>query len=232
LAAEFEHDGVPAEKARRSLVEDSRSLRGHLFLRVHAFKPTGVALGYPLPTLGLQSLFSEVCDHAEEFLRHLCGVKGSMLSRVPPTAYHITLVNRTHFEALPDKRNVHPINSIEKGQIERIIRAQDCGAVVVRYRGLLMTSSGRLMVPAYPEDTCLLCLKEALRAGVFGGRSRQPVLGQNYPGHTLTKLGHLVVGLHGLHLRDFIGWMHEEGGKIDVYAKFTDVYTQLGRIAL
>jgi hypothetical protein len=193
-------------------------------------RPTGVALGYPLPSRSLEMAFSALCDRAEEFLWNLCGNGAQVLSRVPPEAYHITLVNRTHFDE--GRSKVHPMSQAEKEQTERIIREQECGPVAVRYRGLLAAKSGRLMTPAHMDDTRVFRLKEALRDGVLGGRRRQPVLKANYPVHTLTKLAHIVVPLEGVRLRRFLDWLHEEGAKIDVSARFTDAYTQLGRIPL
>jgi hypothetical protein len=232
LKVEFEHDGIMAEKARSSLLEDSRRVGRQLYLRTHAFKPTGVALGFPLPEPSLQSLFSAVCDDVEEYLRRLCGVVGPVLSRVPADAYHITLVNRTHFDKQKNKSKVHPMNLAEKEQAELIIRRQCCRPVVVRYRGLLATRSGRVMVPAYAEDCEVFRLKEALRDGVLGGRRRQPVLAENYPVITLTKLGHIVVALNGVRLREFLGWMRDEGAKIDARVTFPDAYTPFGRVPL
>ena len=230
MTVEFERDGIPSENARRSLVNDSRVMDGRFFLRVHAFKPTGVALGYPLPSRRLEATFSALCDNAEEILQRICGNCGPVLSRVPPEAYHITLVNRTHFD--DGRSKVRPMTRAEKAQAERIVCEQECGSIAVRYRGLLATKSGRLMVPALLDDTRVFRLKDALRDGVLGGRRRQPVLAAKYPVHTLTKLGHIVVPLEGVRLRRFLDWLREEGAKIDASARFTDAYTQLGRIPL
>jgi hypothetical protein len=231
LASEFHHDGVPADSARRSRLEDSRASGSRLLLRVHAFKPTGVALGCPLPDVGVQRQFSALCDRAEEKLGRITGVTGPTISRVPADAYHVTLVNRTHFDLESDKRNVHPLSQREKEQVERIVREQGSGPVVLRYRGLIATRSGRLMVPAYAEDAGLFHFKECLRDGVLD-RSRRPVLGANYPVHTVTKIGHIGVGLQGAHLSEFRGWLDEEAAGIDVSVRFVDLYTQRGRIRL
>jgi hypothetical protein len=232
FAAEFKRDAVSLKSVRRSLMEDSRKVGQHLILKTHAYKPTGVALGCPLPYPDAQSQFSSLCDRTEEFLRRLCNVRGPVLVRVPPLCYHITLVNRTHFDTRQDKRQVRCLSLSEKRQVEQIIRDQDCGSVTVQYRGLLTSRGGRLLVPAYPSDARVFQLKEALRDGVCKGKIRRAAFAENYPVHTATKLGHIAVELDGARLRAFLRWMQEEGAKIDLSVTFSDSYTQLGRIPL
>jgi hypothetical protein len=154
------------------------------------------------------------------------------MSYVPPDAYHVTLVNRTHFDTQANKSDVRPLSAKEKEQVDQIVLGQRCGSVDVRYRGLLATKSGRLMAPAFVEDARIFRLKEALRAGVVGHRNLEPVLAENYPLHTLTKLGHIVVPLKGAQVRKFADWLRAEGANVDVSVTFRDVYTQLGRISL
>jgi hypothetical protein len=67
---------------------------------------------------------------------------------------------------------------------------------------------------------------------VLGLQKHQPVLAENYPVLMLTKLGHIVVPLKGKRLSDFVAWLRAEGANVDGFAKFTHVYTQLGRISL
>jgi hypothetical protein len=232
LADEFKQFGISEREARRSLEEDSLPAGEYLHLREHAYRPTGVALGCPLLQPDLRSYFSELSDRADLFLRRLLGRSGPLLSRVPSDAYHITLVNRTHFDTEGDKGNVRALSRAEKEQVDSIVREQNCGAIGVRYQGLLATTKGRLMVPAFPTDQRIFRLKETLRYRVVGDDGRSAALNQNYPRHVITKLGHLVVPLSGSSLRFFIGWMSEEGAKIDMPASFADVYTPLGRIPL
>jgi hypothetical protein len=177
-------------------------------------------------------LFSAICDKMEDFVRAEFGAVGPVISRVPPDAYHITLVNRHHFDQEADVDKIQPISAGEHAQIERIVKDQRCGPVTVRYGGLLLMRSGRLAVPADPENDNIYRLKEALRDGVREVDGGVLVLSGNYPVQLFTKLGHMVTEPDSSYVESLGRWLAREGERLAVTVTFSDVFTQRGRVEL
>lgn len=228
--SEFVKHGIPKENAEISLFEDSRWLKNNLFLKTYAFKPTGVAIGCPLP-FNVQKTFSTVCDQIDYFLKSEFLLKSPVISRVPPNYYHITLVNRTHFSLKGAKNKVHPLNSHEKSQVDHIVQQSNFCPIIINYQGLLINKEGRLLIPAYPINNNIENLKIALRDGVVDGRKKQPVFKQHFSILLWTKLAHIVVPIEQSKALQLLQFIQKIGSEINFKIEFHDVYTQRGRVS-
>lgn len=221
LARELKQKGLSAkeiEAGRTSLVElrDNR-----WFLKPKAYLPTGVALGCPLPQLQVQKLFYRAASLIDKWLQGKDGPSLPALAYVPPQAYHITIVNRSHYEY----NEVVALTLDEQESIRRVISNLQVGMISVVTSGLFLTHTGRLFVKLLVFDDRILNLRTILS-------QTYPQLRTNVPKLVHIKIGHLMKALNETDLLSFNVWLQQLGHYTISRIDFTDVYTPAGRIEL
>lgn len=209
-------DPVALETTRRSL---SEMRHGRAFLKVEAYRPTGLALGCPLPQESdTRRLFRLACL-VEAWLSRHEDLGRPHFAHVPPSYYHITVVNRTHYEVTA----VQDLQCEEKEHAQKVISSLDIRSIQVISHGLLLTRSGRLLLKCLPVDDQVLLLRRALTHEL-------PQFAVNILKLVHIKLGHLMLPLSRDQLTALELWLR----KIEIHAclslKFSDLFTPLGRI--
>lgn len=219
---EFSRRGLDHAAIEENWSDNCRTSNGRAWVKVRAYKPTGLALGCPLPDAAYQRRLWQLTSDAAEFLARLAPQPRPMFAHVPPEFYHVTAVNFTHF----DRRiAVRPLGRREFRACQAVIAALRPGAVSLTFRGLLLTRTGRLLVPGHADTPGFFDLRERLLAGV-------PALRENAPRHAAMKLGHLLAPLDRPQQAAFEDWLEKRAGCAEHRITFTDAHTPLGRIAI
>lgn len=193
---------------------------GRAFLKVDAYRPTGLALGRPLPQGRQRRRLFRLACLVEARLTRLVDSAAPAFAHVPPAFYHITVVNRTHYEFT----SVEDLQPEEKAQAEKIISDLGIDIIQVVSYGLLLTRSGRLLLECLPVDDQVLHLRGVLTRAL-------PQFAINVPKLVHVKLGHVMAPLTGSQL-DVLELCLR---KVEIHAcfsmSFSDLYTPLGRIS-
>ncbi len=225
VESECRQKGLDRIEIEKSLASCVRYAHGRAWLKARAYRPTGVALGCPLPDLAYQEVLWKLCEHTDQRLRLLTGINRPSFAIVPPDCFHVTLVNYDHFGMKADNASVRHFRSSQKPAVETIMAEQQCGPVTLKCNGLLLSPHGRLMVCGFAQDRRVFELKEALR-------SKLQFLRINFPLMTHIKIGHVLVHLDQRQSQEFMEWLTGENHKITRSLRFEDAYTPQGRIPL
>lgn len=218
----------PIEKSRTSL---SHSVNGIQYLKKEAFLPTGLALGCPLDDGDLTRSLADLSHQATSYLSEVSKSREPTVAFVPAESYHITVLNRTYFES---SSQVFPLSEKELQSAEETIRKLGIGCITIDARGLVLTSSGKILVCGYPSSDNLDKLRQKVAKSVQileSGKLVQP-LNNNIPKGATIKLGHLLIPLSKLELGLFMDWLDRAGKDISHQLVFTDLYTQIRRVLL
>ncbi len=215
-------NGLRSHEIDRSAQELSERAEGMDYLRPLAFQPTGVALGCPLPNSEVTHRLWEAAMFVRQFLADLRPQAERVFAHVPPGSYHVTLVNRSYYRSGP---RVFPITAQNKAAIDEAVRCADVGRVSLHLCGLILTSSGGLLVPGFPCDNRLHLLRMSLA-------DRVPELRDNLPPGAHIKLGHLLCRLDPQETEQLSHQLKPWRKRITDYLLFHDVYTPLGRLAM
>ncbi len=221
LAREVRQKGIsPSEidTCKNTLVEFRD---GHWFLKPIAFSPTGVALGCPLPQERALKFFHHAAHLVERWLQNKEGAEVPVFAHVPHGYYHITVVNRSHYEF----NEVIPLTVDEQQLIRKSVMQLKLGPVSVVTDGLFLTHTGRLFVKCLVFDDKILQLRTSL-AGSF------PQLRTNIPRLVHIKIGHLMTIPGRTQLFELGMFLERLGHHAISRIEFTDLYTPVGRIEL
>jgi hypothetical protein len=221
LARQVEQKGISQneiEICKTTLVElrDSQWL-----LKPIAFLPTGVALGCPLPQIQVQKLFHRITRLIERWLQGEDDPNLPVFAYVPPQSYHITIVNRSHYEY----NEIVPLTLDEQKSIQQAVSRLQIGMISVVAGGLFLTHTGRLFVKCFVFDDKILNLRTVLA-------EFYPQLRTNVPKLVHIKIGHLMKPLNQAQLLEFGTWLERFGYYTISRIDFTDLYTPAGRIEL
>lgn len=216
--------GLDPDAIARNAANDMRVSQGRCWVKVRAYKPTGVALGCPLPSREFQQHLLESITVAGTRLKALCGMTRTV-AHVPERFFHVTVVNRDHFDHRDDGSVVRCLSPREHRHIEAVIRGLGIRRIRIHFKGWQLTRSGRFMVLGFPRDEALFQLRAALINEV-------PQLRANPPATAHIKPAHMLAWLDRKQLRSFQDWMSSYSSFIDHALEFTEVYTPLGRIPL
>jgi hypothetical protein len=202
---------------------DSLSLYkdGRWLLKPKAFEPTGLALGCPLPRRQHTTLLSRLTCLVDNWLQEHTGSAYSLITYVPPTSYHITVLNRSHYEF----SDISFLAEEEHQRIVNIVGQLHLAAVGVIACGTIVTTGGRLFVKCLPVDNALFAIRAKLSETVPGLRINPP-----YTVHI--KLGHLRTMLTPEQLLAFQAWLKRVDELLATQMVFHDIYTPQGRIRL
>ncbi len=219
LVRECFSKGLSKEDIRNSAKKLSQSSGEMSFLLSKAYKPTGIALGCRLPQKSDEKRLWLLSRMVDEYASKLNKQSKSSFAFVPPESYHITLVNRSHFE----HTNIAMITVREKEKATDIIQKSCNKPIVVRLSGLILTYRGRLIAIGYPCENHIYDLRVQL-----GKKIR--ALRVNIPSTVHIKLGHLTSFMNRSNLRQFISWLATEGVKVNSRLVFTNFHTPHGDI--
>jgi hypothetical protein len=212
-------------------IEKSRALAeridGRNHLKVEAYKPTGIALGCPLGCQQLADRLWHLAEAVEERLTALCPGKGPSFASVPPAWYHITLVNREHYDVTPTwstEGGGGVITAEERDKAQSIVSQTGCGPIAVDLKGAILPRNGKLFVPGFPCDLRFYALRARLTEGL-------PRLAVNTPRTAHVKLGHVLVCLEKPAIEAFLDWLSSEGLAL-TRLTFREAYSAAGQISL
>jgi hypothetical protein len=221
LARECRQRGLDSRKVKKSALELCRSTGTTCFLKDAAYRPTAIALGCPLPDKRVTRQLWRLTQLVNKLLIKTCPSSKHPFAFVPPDWYHVTLVNRSHFEFT----DITLINDDEKVRIRSVIAELGRAPIVLHFNGLLLTANGRLFVPGFPCDDRLYRLRTLLVQAL-------PQLGVNVPQTAHIKLGHVLVELGKEALKELLGCVTLCGERISARLIFSDAYTPIGRVKL
>lgn len=221
LAREVKQKGISQEAVDtcRETLADLQDRRW--FLKPIAFSPTGIALGCPLPQKHIQKLFYRMAELVERWFQSAGEIDIPLFAYVPSHAYHITIVNRSHYEF----NEVIPLTMDEKDVFEKAISKLNIRKISVITNGLFLTHTGRVFVKCLVLDDAILKLRSFLTA-------TYPQLQTNVPRLVHIKIGHLMKVPNEQELMAFNAWLERVGHYSISRLDFTDLYTPAGRIEL
>jgi hypothetical protein len=221
LDRELHHRGLDEQAIRATRESLSESHDGRFVLKAEAYDPTGVALGRPLPERGQTVLLTRLACLIEAWLADRTRSREPTLTHVPATAYHITVLNRSHYEF----SSITLLTPGEQRRIEATVSQLGLKAIDVIACGIGLTASGRLFVKCLPADDRLFELRARL-AEAF------PQMRINAPRTAHIKIGHLRTPLRRDQLLAFGAWLKRLDERVTRRVVFGDVYTPQGRIRL
>lgn len=221
LARECRRQGLDPSEVERSARELSYAIDMMYYLKSAAYKPTGVALGCPLPDKRVAKRLWRLSRLADKCLTALCRGRRKRFAFVPPDWYHVTLVNRSHFEFT----EIISMTEDEREDARKVIAQISGGLIVLHLNGLVLTAGGRLIVPGFPSDDRVYELRSRLVEAM-------PQLRINVPITAHIKLGHVLAPLNADELKILLSWVALCGEHVSARLIFYDVYTPAGRIAL
>lgn len=228
LARECRRRGLDAQAARESSSELSRRVDGTWYLRERAFKPTGIALGCPLPDRGITRRLWRIAQVAAERVARLGKDMRPSFSFVPREWYHMTIVNRSHYtvnHSMTADGSMVSMLEEERRRVEDVVAGCGLGSVAVHLNGMLLTRAGRLIVPGFPADDRLYELRRKLAQEV-------PQLRVYVPTTFHVKVGHLTAPATAAENDAILRIIDHCGSHVSARLAFRDVYTPVGRIAL
>lgn len=222
LARELGQRGISASQVERCRVALSEAGREGWQVIQAAYLPTGAALGCRLTEKNTERLFGRCARLMAGWLAQEVGKAGEAgLALVPAEAYHITVVNRSHYEV----NEVVAISSEEKQEIEAQVRRMGVGRISVMSCGVQVTHFGRVYIKCLPCDDKILRLRNQLGEGF-------PQLRTNIPRMLHIKIGHLIKPLNAGELLRFMSFMERMGQAVVRRLDFDDLFTPAGRISL
>lgn len=222
LSQECRRKGLDVGKIENRRRNFSHSLNGVWYLKSEAYKPTGIALGYPLPDEQIIELLWRMSRLFNRCLSFLTCSEGEGFAFVPRECYHITIVNWSHFKV--DEHIIDmPVD--KKEEALRIIAHLGIGPIAVHLNGLILTADGSLIVPGFPCEDQIYKLRAQLAK--MNNEFRK-----NMPTTTHIKLGQVLQPLSPVKLERLLAWTNLLGTRISFQMSFYDVFTPVGRITL
>ncbi len=216
--------GLNPAQIRRSAQELSEPAGGMMRVRDAACRPTGVALGCPLPDPRAARRWWRLARLVDGCLTALQPGSSPAFAYVPPPLYHTTLLNYTHFdESAAD--SIHPLSREVWQEVTRAVDALQTGPITLECQGLILTHSGRLLVTGFPADDSLYRLRAGIAAAVPGLRT-------HIPETVHFKLGHLLVLPPEGTLAELLAFVARCGQHVSARLTFTALHTPQGDIPL
>ncbi len=221
LARQVQHQGLSIAGVEQSVREFTAFENDCAWVKPLAYAPTGVALGCPLPDEHLSRYFWKIAHLLEAKLWGWSTATGPAFAYVPQNSYHITVLNRSHYETSV----VFPMNEEEFAQVKEAVVRLSIVSLRVLSCGLVLTSAGKLFVKCLPIDDRILMLREHLIKEI-------PFLRTNAPRMIHIKLGHILIPLDKARTCELLAWLQRLDQLVIGQFEFLDLYTPVGRIAL
>ncbi len=230
------HHGLDEEKLSESRDDLSEKI---WFVRKRAYRPTGVALGCPLPEPDIQKLFCRIATDIARRVQQLYPGDEPAMSYVPREWYHTTLVNYSHYgedepEAADNANGQARETSAQRPwrmpkvllpKVIDIIRGCGFGEVTVRLRGLFLTRQGTVLVRGYPTDDRVYELRQRLL-------DAEEDFGHHITKTVHFKLGHLIAPIGSAESEAALAIVDRHGAEIDARLTFRKAYTPVGGVDL
>ncbi len=143
---------------------------------------------------------------------------------VPPDWYHVTLLNRAHFDVTA-LSSITMMTENERRLAQDVIAKSDANPIMLHLNGLILTSTGRLIVPGFPSDDRMYELRSRLVEEL-------PQLQINAPITAHIKLGHVLTKLNLAEFKKLLDYVALYEEHTSARLTFDDVYTPLGRIPI
>lgn len=220
LSQECRRKGLDVGKIKNRRRNFSYSVNGVWYLKSEAYKPTGIALGCPLPDEQITESLWRISRLFDRCLSFLTCSAGERFAFVPRECYHITIVSWSDFKI--DERIIDmPVD--KKEEALRIIAHLGISPTAVHLNGLILTSDGSLIVPGFPCEDQIYKLRAQLAKICNEFR-------KNMPTTTHMKLGQVLQPLSPVKLKRLLTWTKILGTRISFKMIFYDVFTPAGRI--
>jgi len=192
------------------------------YLKDTAFKPTGIALGCPLPNIRFSRRLWRIAQLVENTIAKIINQEEKVFAYVPADWYHITLLNRTHFE---ESKEINSLTVEEQKETAGIIQNTLTAPIVLNINGLLLTRNGALIVPAFPCDNQIYNLRLKVVEEV-------PTLGIHVPTGAHIKIGNILRNIEQEQLSQLLQAIYVCGNHISERLEFSDIYSPRGRIKM
>ena len=211
--------GLDAEQVGLSADRYRERRAGRDFVTPDAYRPTGAALGCPLPDDGVSRKLSVIAEELERFLRRARPDAPSWFAFVPANSYHVTVVNRGHY----DTSEVVSLDASMQRNLAGVVGKYP--SITLDLAGIALTRQGRVIVKCVPRSDELVLLRELIV-------SRIPELAENVPRTAHIKLGHVLVPLIAEELSAFIAFAKSLDEAARGALVFRDLFTPAGRVPL
>ncbi|MCP3978624.1 MAG: hypothetical protein GY716_04725 [bacterium] len=212
--------GLDAGEIEHSISELCDPRDGRVYLHPKAFRPTGLALGNPLGDTRIERHLWRIAKLLSKQIQNLTCHPKPVIAFVPPAAYHITLVNRTHFES---SRVVENMSRAEVSRAQEVTHDTVREPLEFHLNGLILTREGRFIVPGYSRNAAVFEFRKGLVAAI-------PELAVELPITTHIKIGHLLVIPNSDERRRINELLAVCGQRINDRIVFRDVSTPWNRI--
>ncbi len=215
-------DPAQIARSRQELVERTGTI---WTVRHVAYKPTGVALGCPLPDARATRRFWRIAQVVDHHLRGLSADGApEPFAYVPANWYHATLLNYTHFDDCA-AGEIRPLGAEDWPDLCQAVAEANAGPISVECSGLVLTRSGRLLVTGFPDSEAVYRLRACVA-------ERLPGLRTHIPATVHFKLGHLLTCPAESDRERLLAHVALCGQHISARLTFSSVHTPLGTIAL
>jgi hypothetical protein len=211
--------GLDAEQVRLSADRYCERSGGRDFVTQDAYRPTGAALGCPLPDDGVSRKLSLVSEELERFLRRARADARSWFAFVPANSYHVTVVNRGHY----DTSEVVSVDAAMRRQLAAVVGRSP--SITLDLAGIALTRQGRVIAKCIPRSDDLVMLRELIV-------SRIPELAENVPRTAHIKLGHVLLPLTAEQVSEFVAFVKSLDEVARGVLLFHDLFTPAGRVPL
>ncbi len=186
------------------------------------FKPTGLALGVPLPSNIINKNFDHISFVINNYLNKIKSEQKNLFVKVPSEFLHITIVNRTHF-AISNK--IQTLTENEYDKLVSIVQENIKFQVAISLNGLILTQTGSIIIAGYFLDDKIFNLRKKIS-------SNMPELSKRLPCAAYIKLGHLFHPIDNSYFYEFLSLLNYLSYWIHDILIFDSFYTPEGRIQI
>jgi hypothetical protein len=202
--------------------EHCHFINGRYHLKETAYKPTGIALGCPLPDIHFRNRLWRMAQLVENTMAKLIQQDERVFAYVPFEWYHITLLNRTHFQ---ESKEINSLTAEEQELTAEVIHKTLTSSIVLNVNGLLLTRNGALIVPAFPCDDQIYDLRSSVVKEI-------PTMGVHIPPGAHIKIGNILRDIEPEQLSKLLQAIYISGNHISTRLEFSDIYSPRGRIRI
>jgi hypothetical protein len=192
---------------------------GRDFVTPDAYQPTGAALGSPLPDDGVSRRLWLVAEELERFLHGARSDADSWFAFVPAHSYHVTVVNRGHF----DTSDVVSLDASMRRRLAGVVHSYP--AIALDLEGVAITRQGRVLAKCIPRSDDLASLRQHIVRQI-------PELAENTPRTAHIKLGHVLLPLTAEETSGLVTFAKSFDAAIRGALLFRDLFTPAGRVPL
>jgi len=209
--------GLDAEQVQLSADRYRERSAGGDMVTPDAYSPTGAALGCPLPDDGVSRKLSLVAEELEHFLRRAHPDARSWFAFVPANSYHVTVVNRGHY----DTSEIISVDTSMRRHLAGVVEKYP--SITLDLAGIALTRQGRVLAKCLPRSDDLVILRQLIV-------SRIPELAENVPRTAHIKLGHVLLPLTAEQISEFVGFAKSFDEVLRGALLFHDLFTPAGRV--